>query len=48
MTDTDNGNEKCLNCNSEDIIDCHADATYAIPETTYKACCDCNHQWGYE
>jgi len=48
MTDTDNGDEKCPNCGSDDVIDCYAEASYSLPETHYKACCACNHQWGHE
>jgi hypothetical protein len=40
--------ELCPECDSDDVIDCHAEASYSLPETNYKACCACNHQWGHE
>jgi len=46
--DTDNGNEKCPNCGSEDIMECHAEATFALPDTSYKVCCSCAHQWDHQ
>jgi len=48
MSETKEPVEVCPNCGSYDVVDCHAEASYSMPETNYKACCDCNHQWGHE
>ena len=40
--------ELCPECGSDDVIECHADASYAYPETNYKACVSCNHQWDHQ
>jgi hypothetical protein len=38
----------CPKCGSEDISHIHHDGDYAIPETDYHHCNDCNLSWGFE
>lgn len=39
------GAEKCPKCSSLDVLKCHHEATFAIPECDYKQCAECGHQW---
>lgn len=40
--------EKCPACGSEDIGTRHRDGDFALPETDWKQCEQCDHQWGHQ
>lgn len=39
---------RCPECGSYEVSERHAEPTFALPETDWQQCDDCDHQWGHQ
>lgn len=37
----------CPQCQSSEVVPCHADGTFGLPECDMWVCEECCHQWGH-
>lgn len=44
----DDAEDRCPECGSDEVSQCHAEATFALPETDWLQCDRCQHAWNHQ